>query len=105
MVNAHVVVIVHVNQLTHQITPLSLWRGVGGEAPRQLVNFLTKKRMRFQEETAFFLYCPLLEKPVAKDAGDISGEGYRRDMTHIPAKGDLLKSHDDYTCGRADDEH
>ncbi|MBQ5606025.1 MAG: smalltalk protein [Prevotella sp.] len=28
---------------THQLTPLSLWRGVGGEAPRQLTNLQTHK--------------------------------------------------------------
>ena len=52
MVNAHVVVIVHVNSSTQKLINLSTYsplqrEGLGGEAPRQLVYSSTKKNVTF----------------------------------------------------------
>ena len=43
--------------------------------------------------------------PVFEDTGKVAHEGNPGDVLQIPAKADFLKSHDDDTCCRPDDEH
>ena len=44
-------------------------------------------------------------EPVTEDAGQIAYEGNPCDFLHVPAEGDLLKAHHDYTGSGTDDEH
>ena len=41
----------------------------------------------------------------AKFKAKMGCKGYPGDFLHVPAKGNLLQTHHDHTCSRADDQH